>query len=303
MTETCKEQLEFFSSFSRRVIDFAGAELLRERNIKDRSGRCGLNHLGTELNAEDLQAIEQLFAGKLTKISAYREAQIRELAFWRWVAYEGYDGKDPRFFPLHQEHFMVSTFYRTGWSRTDFRHAHVLELGCGPLGMIEYIPAMERVAFDPLNPQYSRLFARFRSPNIRYQSERSELSGLVADFDLGICHNVIDHTDRPDWWFDTLFSKVRLGGRFLFQVNLTRHDVPQTEEHRRMHPSPFVFEQVMEWLAAKSGQFSHIHSDEPSVDGEFYFLAWGTKTQDKPVHYENRATYNVKESMPSDMRP
>jgi SAM-dependent methyltransferase len=275
----------------RRVLEQSSTALKMERNAALARSLPGLgarrkrNHLGDDLDAGELQEIENVLAGRREGIDAYREAQLRELAFWRWVAFEGYAGMDPRLFPASQERLMVGTFYRTGWTLAEFATAGVFELGCGPLGMIEYIPAARRVAFDPLNPFYARLFARHRSPTVTYIAARPELESLPGDFDLAICHNVIDHTDDPAYWFDGLFARLPMGGRFIFQVNLSRSGVAQPEEHRRMHPAPFDRAQMLRWLEAKSDDFRFDEGETATADGEFPFLAFGRKTRDGRVSY------------------
>jgi len=153
--------------------------------------------------------------------------------------------------------------------------------------MIEYLPGGKKVAFDPLNEHYSNLFMNYRTPSTQYIHDKADVTNVTDGFDLAICHNVIDHTDDPAWWFDTLFTKLKLGGDFIFQVNLSRKGVPQPEEHARMHPSPFASAQIMSWLRSKSDSFEHSESEEMSTDGEYYFLAWGKKTHDVPITYVN----------------
>src|SRR5437879_4547273 len=129
------ERACYFQDLSRRAIARA-AELCRGAGAPARAGEAPGNPCGDDLDQSDLDLIEAVLAGRSHGLSQWREAQIRELAFWRWVAFEGYAGVDPRLFPLFQEHFMVSTFYRTTWAMTEFREAAIVELGCGPLGMI-----------------------------------------------------------------------------------------------------------------------------------------------------------------------
>lgn len=285
MTDSAdRERAGYFQEFSRRVIDRA-AQLCREARDPAAGGASSANRCGEDLEAADLELIEAVSAGRCAGLSPWQEAQAHELAFWRWVAVNGYDGKPALIFPLLQEHFMVSTFYRTGWSMALFRDAAILELGCGPLGMIEYLPAARRVAFDPLNDRYSRLFARFRNPAIEYLCDRRPLQKDARLFDLAICHNVLDHTDDPAGWFNDLFLRLKPGGRFIFQVNLTKPGLPRSPEHARMHPSPLSFDEVMAWLAAKSEQFEHFVDEQPNSDNEFYFLSWGSKTRDDTVTY------------------
>ncbi len=286
------ERAYYFQDLSRRVIGQA-ARLCTAARDSGAASQSARNPCGDDLDQADLDLIEAVSAGSCEGLSAWQEAQARELAFWRWVAFRGYDGKDPVMFPLHQEHLMVSTFYRTGWRMAEFRDGAILELGCGPLGMIEYLPGARRVAFDPLNDKYSRLFGNFRSRAIEYVSDRRQLLGDQTSFDLALCHNVLDHTDDPAEWFNDLFSKLATGGRFIFQVNLSKPDMPQAAEHRRMHPSPLTFEQVMGWLAAKSERFDHWCATEANRDNEFYFLSWGSKTRDEPVAYNRPSIENA----------
>lgn len=287
------EKANYFASFSRQIIN-QSAELLRGARTDCEKWKNGVvsNHvcrLGVDIDRSTLSDIERLMAGELKDIDPWREAQLRELAFWRWVAFEGYQSFPPEIYVLHQEHFMVSTFYRTGWTRSKFIGKSAFELGCGPLGMIEYLPAASRVAFDPLNEHYSKLFLNHRKADTRYIHDKAELGKLSEKFDLAICHNVIDHTDDPAWWFNKLFSQLKIGGDFLFQVNLSRRGVDQPADHVRMHPSPITSGQIMSWLGEKSNSFQHHESADKSSDGEFYFLAWGKKTHDRPVTYRNLA--------------
>jgi SAM-dependent methyltransferase len=283
-----RERAAYFQDLSRRAIDQA-AQLCKAAGSGQKAGEAPRNPCGNDLDQSDLDMIEAVSAGRSQDLSPWQEAQALELAFWRWVALLGYDGKDPVMFPLFQEHFMVSTFYRTGWAMAEFREAAILELGSGPLGMIEYLPGARRTAFDPLNDKYSRLFARFRDRTIEYPSDRRQLLKDKSSFDLAICHNMLDHTDDPAGWFNELFSELKIGGRFIFQVNLSKPGLPQSPEHRRMHPSPLTFDQVMGWLAANSETFEHWCESKANGDNEFYFLSWGTKTRDGPVTYRRPA--------------
>lgn len=274
------ERAYYFQDLAYRVIERA-TMIWRQTPGQTNSG----NPCGDEIAESDLQLIASVDAGEGGSLPTWREAQARELAFWRTVAFDGYGGNHPLLFPLFQEYNLVSTFYRSGWTMAECRGGTIVEIGCGPLGMIEYLPAIRRVAFDPLNERYARLFARFRCNTIEYLSDSECFLSDDDAFDLGICHNVIDHTDDPAFWFNTLFNKIKIGGRFIFQVNLSSLAVPRPPMHRRLHPSPITFEQVGVWLAAKSRQYEQFREDVPNQDGENYFLAWGTKTHNEPVAY------------------
>jgi SAM-dependent methyltransferase len=238
------------------------------------------NPLGDDLDPETLVAIESVCRRRHGEKDHGRwgVAQLHELAFWRWVAFQGYGGRPPQEFPAHQRKWMLSCFAKTGWSLHELESARIVEIGCGPLGMIEYLPGLERVGFDPLNEHYQKLFGNVRSGDVRYVTE---LESLVADrggsFDLMICFNVLDHTPDPLLILRQAMSLVRPGGRFLVEVNLVRDGWPQTHEHRRMHPSPLRLETVAGWLSSYAPELDRVVSDEPTADNEFFSMFWGRK--------------------------
>jgi hypothetical protein len=231
---------------------------------------------GYDLDAALINKINKVLNGSHVPSDPYEEAQLRELAFWRWVAYEGYAGKRPMNFFEHQQKFMTSCYSKTGWSIDKFKHQRVFELGCGPVGMIEFVGGVERYAFDPLNDYYSVLFSKLRRSDVKYISKKEQIN-LLDPFDFGICFNVIDHTDNCSEWFDTFFDNIKPGGSFLFQVNTVKAGFDRTPEHNKMHPSPVTHEQISAMLATVTDNFDYQLNAEPSADNEFFYMAWGQK--------------------------
>ncbi len=239
-----------------------------------------LQSLGKQSTALDWKVLARLRAARQFPDAPdrYEEAQIRELAFWRWVAFNGYLDTDPRCFPLWQRRAMLGSYSRTGWSVDRFAKSSLVEIGCGPLGMLEFLPARERVGFDPLNPHYDRLFSKVRSRDIDYVPALEPLvKERAGTFDFGICYNVIDHTDEPRELFDQFFSLIRPGGAFLFQVNLVDLTRPRSSEHTRMHPSTFDAETVRSWISEYADDWDEYLRDELSPDNEHYFMVWSTR--------------------------
>lgn len=269
-----EEKLAWYSEFARSVLEFLDQNLERDQNC---------NFLGGDIDPDLLEESNRAAAGIHSGMDAGSSAQLQELAFWRYVAFAGYAGEDPRVFPMRQKQFMVETFWKTGWTLGSLEGETLLEVGCGPLGMCEFLPVKSGVAIDPLNEQYSLLFEKVRSKALRH---KVSLEGIAdGEFDFVICHNVIDHASNPDVLFNSAFRKLKRGGRFLFQVNLCDDNVPRTDAHKAMHPSPFDFDQIKDWISCKSQDFEFQKETEPSVDGEYYFLAWGTKSSDAEVKY------------------
>jgi SAM-dependent methyltransferase len=251
------------------------------------------NLLGDDLDPETLIAIDKVCHGRngAKDRGSWEVAQLHELAFWRWVAFQGYDGRPPTEFPDRQKGWMLSCFAKTGWPLHELNSSRIVEIGCGPLGMIEYLPGIEKVGFDPLNDQYQKLFRNVRARDVRYVTQ---LESLVADrrgaFDLLICFNVLDHTPDPLLILRQSMSLLRPGGRFLLEVNVVRDGFPQSDEHRRMHPSPLRIETVTGWLASYAQELDKSVSDTPTADNEFFSMFWGrTRLSGESRNYkENR---------------
>ena len=150
-------------------------------------------------------------------LSGDDEAQIFELDFWRGVALYGYQTGGPPGFPrLPTEIGCCRRSPRRAGALEELRGCDLVEIGCGPLGMIEFLPGRRKVACDPLNDHYARLFRRARSGTVRYCSRLEDLLPAEAGaFDLAICFNVLDHTRGSRQLFDSFMELVKPGGRFL----------------------------------------------------------------------------------------
>ena len=238
--------------------------------------------IGYDLDQPVLTKMAELLAGNYIATNPQEEAQLRELAFWRWVAFKGYAGKPPDFFREHQKKLMLGCYGKTGWPIDQFQNGSVFELGCGPFRMIEFIPGVQLYAYDPLNDEYGRLFAKLRSGHINYFSDSNKLAA-IPEVDFGICFNVLDHTEDARRWFVTFFERIKHGGAFLLSVNTVREDLERTEEHKKMHPSPLNVNTVLHWLSEVSADYDHWISEAPSPDNEFFFIAWGRKKKELGV--------------------
>jgi len=74
--------------------------------------------------------------------------------------------------------------------------ARVLEVGSGPIGVVGFFPAAERVAIDPLESSYARnaTLTTLRSPAVDYRQGAAEaLPCESGHYNLAIIENCIDH--------------------------------------------------------------------------------------------------------------
>ncbi|HYT83150.1 MAG TPA: methyltransferase domain-containing protein [Gemmatimonadales bacterium] len=78
---------------------------------------------------------------------------------------------------------------------TDGR-ARVVEVGSGPVGVVGFFPASERVAIDPLEPYYAgnATLTALRDPAVEYRQGSAEALPCESErYDLVIMENCIDH--------------------------------------------------------------------------------------------------------------
>jgi SAM-dependent methyltransferase len=99
----------------------------------------------------------------------------------------------------------------------------VLEVGSGPIGIVNYLSAEEAVALDPLMDFYDQKpsLVELRSEGVRFVSSRGEEMPFEDDkFSLVIIDNVIDHTHEPNAVMAEIHRVLRPGGYLYFTVNI-----------------------------------------------------------------------------------
>jgi len=73
----------------------------------------------------------------------------------------------------------------------------VLQIGCGPLDIINYLPFGKKYSIDPLADFYKKKFNFDYSKSHLIQGSGEELPFEDNSFDLVLLANVLDHTNNP----------------------------------------------------------------------------------------------------------
>ncbi len=101
--------------------------------------------------------------------------------------------------------------------------ARVLEIGCGPVGIVSFMGWGERHAIDPLEDFYrsQEAFTKYRDPAVRYQKAMGErLPFDSAAFDLVILENVLDHVHAAGHLLREIGRVLKPQGLLYFAVNV-----------------------------------------------------------------------------------
>jgi SAM-dependent methyltransferase len=140
-------------------------------------------------------------------------SQQLELHFWKnWTQAAPYQNLDvPKYWSQELPRF--------GCARDLFTDRRVLDIGCGPFGLIHFLDnAAERIRIDPLLPQYeSRMPLEGRQLSLAGLGEALPLASESVD--IAICFNAIDHMQDPSAALAEVRRVLRPGGTLLLMIH------------------------------------------------------------------------------------
>jgi SAM-dependent methyltransferase len=107
----------------------------------------------------------------------------------------------------------------------DFRSdtGKILEIGCGPIGMINFLHGADRVGIDPLEQFYRATpsLVQLRRPGVTYLNGTGEQLPLkTGSCSLVIIDNVIDHTQAPGVILNEIHRVLEPYGCLYLSVNV-----------------------------------------------------------------------------------
>ena len=140
-------------------------------------------------------------------------SQRLELHFWKtWTKATPYRNLDvPKYW--------AEELGRLGCSQDVFTSRRVLDIGCGPVGLIHFLDtAAERIRIDPLLPQYeSRMKLDGRQLSLAGLGESLPLAS--ESIDVAICFNAIDHMQDPAAALAEINRVLRPNGTLLLMIH------------------------------------------------------------------------------------
>ena len=135
-----------------------------------------------------------------------------------------------------------------GLSYDFFKDKKVLEIGCGPAGIIFSIDnAKERVGLEPLDitnllndPSKKDVVKKGTGENLHY-SDKS--------FDIVLCFNVLDHTNNPSKVLNEIYRVLAENGEFLLWIHVLKQRYkflkPILNKLDSPHPHHFTYIDIL----------------------------------------------------------
>ena len=124
----------------------------------------------------------------------WQAEQQSEAGYWLRRAQGIVDGATPQLdFYQWRSDQLVKQLRGLGYDDLTSGSAHIIEVGCGPVGVGSCFPAASRLLVDPLEPTYSanEILAEMRNPEADYREGSGEAIPAPDDhFDLVIARQV-----------------------------------------------------------------------------------------------------------------
>lgn len=142
----------------------------------------------------------------------WQEAQKHEAEFWRgWRDLAPYRNVDlDAYWAGEQARFDLPSGFFDG--------RRVLDVGCGPVGLIHFVKAAWRVRLDPLLLEYQEKLPA-PAPGGSLVATGEQLPLASRSFDIAICFNALDHMRDPAAALAEMRRVLRPRGTLLLMIH------------------------------------------------------------------------------------
>jgi SAM-dependent methyltransferase len=135
-----------------------------------------------------------------------------------------------------------------------FREQAILDVGCGPVGIVFFLEAKKSVGLDPLAAQYARWNGYWGKQVELIQADGASMPLARESFDSVFCINVLDHTFNPSGVLGEIDRVLKPGGKVVLHVDL---DSPLRKLHKAfksisgvLHPQSLTYDWLLEQLSS-----------------------------------------------------
>jgi len=214
------------------------------------------------------------------------DAQRSEKAWWK---------QGPSVYGHFSKQYWADFLSEDSLSFDNFRDKRVLEVGCGPFGMIHYIEnAFQKIGIEPLVLDYIEMGigVSFNTPTVSGVGENLPLPNDCIDYVI-LC-NVLDHARDPSRILSEAYRVLRNGGEVYLVLNVFSKyvvlfgDLLSTVD--RPHPYHFTSNEIQS-LFLESG--FHIRKTNVSKMGRRLSFA----DANRPKNWKRLLGYCVKQKL------
>lgn len=148
---------------------------------------------------------------KIVSPKRWKIAQNSEEKFWNRFSTEKLS---------HKKYSKKAKILLKKWSefKTITKNTKILQIGCGPLDLINYLEGMKRYSLDPLADFYKKQFnVDYKKANL-VKGVGENLPFKDEFFDIVLLPNVLDHTINPEKVLSEIKRVLKKEGIFYFDI-------------------------------------------------------------------------------------
>lgn len=153
------------------------------------------------------------------EVGSLKLKQIEELNFWLNIKENGWRGFAPEEWRTAHIHFKQYSLMYINRNIGDLENKVVIEIGCGPAGIIPYLNNATAIGVDPLTDEYKKMWD-LSNDEVKYICSEIETFETDIQADVVICWNVLDHVSDIELATKKLFDILKPDGELWFMVNL-----------------------------------------------------------------------------------
>jgi len=154
-----------------------------------------------------------------TNTGSLRPKQIKELNFWLNIRKNRWRGFTPEEWRIAHIHFKQYSLMYINRNIGDLENKVVVEVGCGPAGIIPYLKNTTAIGVDPLIDEYKKMW-NLSNDKVKYICSEIETFKTDIQADVVICWNVLDHVSDIELATKKLFDMLKPDGELWFMINL-----------------------------------------------------------------------------------
>lgn len=179
----------------------------------------------------------------------WKRAQRHEVEFWKGIRLNGYEGRSFEEWKVLNEKNKLAVLTRLALPLSFYHDKVVVEIGCGPRGVISFLQAKDRIGIEPACNEYRKYFGELMDSDIRYVACGAENIPLPTKHaDVIFCWNCLDHTKDPRKVLAEARRILKATGWMSFQVSLGVPVRQQSHSHRELHPWTFTEAEILALL-------------------------------------------------------